>query len=181
MTNGFRQVEQIARWVDPRVESIESDTLIASRFRGSSLAKFWEACQSQSNGRLPDLVKSPGMAFYHRRLKSWRNTAVVVGTVLLITQIPVQDIPMLYTYAAIVFALYVTLTWYVACGLIVLALNLTGSKPYQTGIFPKGLTTFGAVAEVLDGVRGGWCSKCENDLTGVESDKCPNCKSLRTT
>jgi len=40
---------------------------------------------------------------------------------------------------------------------------------------PNGISTFRDLAELISGDRGGWCEKCGYDLTGLTSDRCPEC------
>lgn len=178
MTCDLRQIQQIARWVDPRVEPIHADTPIKQRFPGRRLTKFWRACQCESGGRLPDLLQRPGTAFYRKHLQSRRNYVIVLGTLLLLAQAPVADPAFLYMYVAVCVSLYVAAAWYGLCGILVLSLNIAREKPESSEWpLPKDITTFGQVADVLNGFRGGWCKKCHCELTGIEFGTCSQCGS----
>lgn len=176
MNKELRRVEQIAQSVDPRVESITPDTPILSRFRGRMLARFWTVCQSHSDGRLPPLQSLSGTALFENHLRPLTIPFVGVGTLIGLAQIPVPDIPILYLIAALVITVVAIMIWYGFCGLLCLTMNMVFIGRHSAeGVFPKGITTFGALAEVVRGSRGGWCMKCDYELTGLESDKCPEC------
>lgn len=176
MADDLRQLEQIAKWVDPRVEPIHADMPITQRFPGRMLKKFWKACQCESGGRLPDLLQRPGTAFYRKYLQPLRNYVIVLGTLLLLAQAPIADPAFLYMNVAVCVTLYVTAAWYGLCGIVVLSLNMARKKPASfEWPLPRDITTFGKLAEVMNGLRGGWCKKCDFELTGIESDKCSQC------
>lgn len=48
-------------------------------------------------------------------------------------------------------------------------------------LLPKQMETFRDLAELISGDRGGWCTKCDYDLTGLASDICPECGTPITT
>lgn len=48
---------------------------------------------------------------------------------------------------------------------------------------PHYISTFGDLADLICGKRGGWCEHCGYDLTGLVGTRCPECgkDSTRTT
>lgn len=40
---------------------------------------------------------------------------------------------------------------------------------------PHDVSTFGDLADLISGKRGGWCEHCGYDLTGLVDSRCPEC------
>lgn len=50
-----------------------------------------------------------------------------------------------------------------------------GSLRFQFGHLPHGIETFGELADLVSGNRGGWCLNCGYDMTGIAAERCPEC------
>lgn len=170
----FRCVQGVANQVSPRIKPFGPSTPILERLRGRSLERFWTKLQIISGEKLPRLARGP-----IGRVLEVLFDGITGATICLIL------------YGLIVWGFFVLLWPWIGHPAVILAIFIGAvlvlvfasmSIRYvethlrgEGAILPYNITTFRDLAELISEDRGGWCEKCGYDLTGLTSERCPEC------
>ncbi len=176
----FRKIEEIVGDYNPRLKPFGPSTQIHERLQGRALRVAWAKLRALSQNRIPPLLPTR-----LEKTADYLYGSRGVLLVLILTGIAFKIIGRLTGLTAnsgwgVWFLTLLVLGNCIAGAIAacayttVVALRRIG-KINDKAKLPKGINTFRDLAELISGDRGGWCTKCEYDLTGVESGICPEC------
>lgn len=179
----FRWITWCATKITTDVEEFSPSTPIVERVRGRRLAEFWTRCRAVSGGRLPILRESPG-----QRLTGWLPLGLItigamVATFLITLGVAIMngDGAVEGFKNALSLGLCLSLPILIALALLIaIVQSIVNFFSPPHSVLPVHIATFGDIARVIVGERGGWCVKCDYELTGIKSDRCPECGTMRT-
>ncbi len=176
----FRHIRSVSREIAPSVEPFGPSTVITERFKGRKLRKLWERLRLMSCGRIPPL-EATGMERAANQLYNTPGVLLVLGlgTVTSIVLFSTKGAPA--NIGCFGFVLMVALIALLLAGvfgamaaMVTFVLRRLGKVSREWNL-PHGITTFRDLAELIAGVRGGWCGQCGYDLTGLTGGVCPEC------
>ena len=174
----FRRIQRIAATVNPAVESFGPSTRIVERFRGRTLRRFWIEVRKLSINRIP-----PFNDARYKIAETMNGSKGVLGvlsaglclSLMIVALLGVRARMGWLTYGLAV--AFFTLPSSFFIGFIALA--IVNVLRFETpASLPNDIETFRDLAELISGDRGGWCEKCGYDLTGLTSERCPECGAM---
>lgn len=179
----FRGIERVVRDVAPKVEPFGPSVRIVDRLGPSAITRMWRRVRWHCPERIPALRTDRRDDRGRVVVKPWLIVISGVSTAVIIvffaSQRPFSASGAPLSAIIVVIILMSALAW----GLITLFLiwldklarRLIFRKDFGRSMLPFDIETFGDLAKLLSGERGGWCAKCGYDLTGVDSAQCPEC------
>ncbi len=176
----FQSIERIAFSINPEIERFAPSTPILDRLSGSSLVIFWARVLTISGSHVPPLHKTRLIRFLESAYLFAVWTLVIglvggTGGAILCAAFGVHN-PIGTTG---LFTGWIGVLGAIGTGIFAVALHgfhrlIRALEPREV-ILPHDIRTFRDLAELISGDRGGWCTKCDYDLTGLTSDICPEC------
>ncbi len=170
----FRAIQRVLEADRPDLDPIAPSTPVLDRFViHKDLLPVWAKFRVMSHGRLPELR--------FRSLGKWIDLLAVpvgclvscgaaAGVMYMMRQLnfdlPISVAGAALTVAVLVWGMRLLQKLYDAYQ------RLTGRSAIR---LPVVIETFGDVARIIAGERGGWCNECGYDLTGVVDNRCPEC------
>jgi len=170
----FFAIQEVIKADWPTLQPVAPSTPIVQRFVViNDLISVWAKFQVMSHGRLPDLqIGMVGNAIQNAMWPLGCFFALpVAGGMLGLLQGLNLGTPISVLGAIVSVPL---LFW--GMHLIQRIFDSYQRATRRTAIrLPNGIRTFGDVARIIAGERGGWCNECGYDLTGIVDDRCPEC------
>lgn len=177
----FRKIESIVRDIDPSIRPFAPSTPILERLRGRTLENTWARLRVMSGNRVPPLPSGVG-ARWSKRLGGAFGVCLVLLVAMTVAFKIVEGIAgagsnwvaWLLTMTMIG-NLVVGVIGVVALVVSIVIRRLGRRLEGKSTLLPAQVQTFRDLAELLAGDRAGFCAQCEYELTGVQSDRCPEC------
>jgi acyl carrier protein len=174
----FRQIQWLAQDISKSTKNFAPSTPIMDAVRGRDLRRLWARLRIVSDNRVPDLrhtLSTQVAIFFERPYQPLMCIAMLsTGVSFLVRYMSTGG------FVAALIAL-VSGIGLIAIFLLMILLVLSfiirmssWAQP-KTAILPNGVATFRDLAMLIAGERGGWCEHCGYDLTGLTSDRCPEC------
>lgn len=178
----FRVIERLVAEVAPHIDSFGPDTPIAERLNGRKLARFWRKLYWRYSLRIPPPATDIPSTLWGLRLTSWFALgSLVVAFVLALAHVTRtgsglsgNSVGWIGATVAETFLLFLLMC------LPTLAVHWLWRRGRSVArrasrLLPPDILTFGDLADLLAGIREGWCEGCGYELTGVVSEHCPEC------
>ncbi len=170
----FQAIQKVLNEACPDLDQIAPSTLVVKRFSVvRDLMPVWAKFQVMSQGRLPSLQST-------RLIKA--VSGPTGGSLCIAVLVLVFFFLFKVVAISLVASLFATFAFAVALAWFLYLLEKLFEK-YQRATgrsvirMPKDINTFGDVARLISGERGGWCTNCDYDLTGSNRKTCPECGS----
>ncbi|MFO0973177.1 MAG: hypothetical protein U1A27_07050 [Phycisphaerae bacterium] len=170
----FRWLEEAARQISPRCEPFAPSTPIRDRFRNRRLKRLWGLAGLASGGRVQALDATPA-AKLADRIENRQGARTLLAAFLVVYSAAFVALAPRGSADVFHFAIFGMLFFVVTVGPIGLVLLLLTRLVSRAPALPGSVQSFGDLARLIAGERGGWCAECGYDLTGVRSGRCPEC------
>lgn len=176
----FRRIEEIVLNTDPNIESFGPSTKILDRLRRRTLRQVWAKLRLLSRNRIP-VLRTTWSEIVAESLFGTRGVLLVL-ILTFVGFVIIGRVTGLTTNISWAHWIALLILWgnsiagAIAVSAFVSAVLLRRhGNNNDAGKLPKGIKTFRDLAELISGDRGGWCTKCDYDLTGLTSGICPEC------
>lgn len=178
----FREIERIVRDVAPGVRSFGPSTRITDRVLAHRLSRLWCRLRWHCPERIPTL-SGANVTQATEQLFGSHGVLLCLCAGMICSFSLFLAIGLQSTQGWALYVGVATVVGLLASGPFALALlALCRYAPTLVERFmrgpsslPRDIETFGDLARLLSGERGGWCDGCGYDLTGIASEKCPEC------
>lgn len=180
MNSAMRLLYDEARKVDLRIREFGLDTPIQDRFRGDALEAFWKRARSLSGKRIPPLTTNGFfrvMEYFH----GWWSKLLLLGIIVGILGGVIQHFTLIdnpvgaFALLAGLIAVCFIIVWLFVGLLGAIVYRIVDMAMISVHGLPHDVSTFGDLAKLICGERGGWCKHCGYDLTGLVDTRCPEC------
>lgn len=175
-------LRRIVRDVHPAAQHFDSHTEITTRLRGRHLKRLLDRIRWTAPAKLPE-ASVGGWAWAQEHLAGGWGVVLclaawIAGVALAAPRIGLSPSADPMTFAITALLLFAPFAGAAAILLfIVLIVTRTiGARPQ----LPPGMRTFGDLASLMAGERGGWCKTCGYDLSGIAALRCPECGNFKT-
>lgn len=178
----FCAIEKDARHFRNGADGFGPSTRILDQIEPNDLPNFWKRIRTHCPSRIPRLDATSGRSLTAMLQGGWGFMLCLViaasGVFSYGLHLGVQKVlgDILFVGIGGILSLLVSsilsATLSFACDSIT---RFRHRRGVEFGMLPHDIETFGDLARLLAGERGGWCDSCGYDLTGVESGRCPEC------
>jgi len=180
--DAFHVVTQFIHALHPSIRPFTSSTALGERLSPGELSHAWELLNFRLPGRVPRLPRFMPPRMFGLSIYVWGwivGGAVGFGgfmiLVLIIEGFSVENIVRAVEPTIFFGGILTVILGAIFTLLIGGALAMTRRLRGTARITPAGVATFGDLAELIAGLRDGWCEACGYDLTGATSGRCPEC------
>lgn len=171
----FRAIEEMAKQIRPHIEPFAPSTRIADRFTDDDLTKVWGRIRVLSGNRAPPLESAAAKKLVDSIFHGLRGAficLVLYGLLVWMCYRLIMKVPYINPVAPWIAGLSPVFLLYFLNRSFWFVSRKLGHSMY---LLPNNLETFRDLAELISGDRGGWCTKCDYNLTGLTFGICPEC------
>lgn len=175
----FRSIQRAIAQQGGRKIRFGPSTRIDEVLRGFGLRRFWKTMRWLSDVRVPPL-----MEFSWSRTDRVAHLAAGGVLIVLLISILAEFSSVLLDIMVHPVLLLLSILGAIAFSAVVLAAMMIVGRTIGfilnrvTRVLPDGVETFGDLARLVAGENRGYCESCRYNLTGVVSERCPECGSL---
>lgn len=177
-----RTLERFIRAVVPKIEPFALGTALSNRLAPNEFERIWNYLHWRLPGQVPPLPANKPPILFGISASAWRwLTCALLGYGLAsafavdLGRGSAAELPAMLPFALFLGTILTgVLSLPLSVGLMIIGWGVRSLRG-TAAMLPQGIETFGDIAGILAGERGGWCEQCGYDLTGMATGRCPEC------